>query len=247
MNTQLRGKTDAESLMSCFKKTLSFGIYRNSWILCFSFALLNPIGSYLNSGHPDCTSPPPAVLDTGGATPSLPQCYCSLDDKAHVPPYSASWWGVGGLFVWLPLSQTHARIWRTHVLSKEKGSGGGGATTGHYSGGGGGEKTRRAGHLWCMSVICSDRGLHTHTLLRFKKNPSLLSRHAVLWPWCLLRWRPFCFWWVLSCFKVGSEKRKCLCQGANMDAGKLRKKVTVRMSSIPSAVSQSDHCWGAVF
>lgn len=25
-------------------------------------------------------------------------------------------------------------------------------------GGGGGEKTRRAGHLWCVSVICSDWG-----------------------------------------------------------------------------------------
>lgn len=38
-------------------------------------------------------------------------------------------------------------------------------------GGGGGEKTRRAGHLWCVSVICSDWGYctqtHTHTLLGY--------------------------------------------------------------------------------
>lgn len=78
------------------------------------------------------------------------------------------------------------------MLSKEKGSGGGGgggATAGHYSAGGGGEKTRRAGHLWCVSVICSDWGgvtahTHTHTdvrtLLGFQKNASLLSRHAFL-------------------------------------------------------------------
>lgn len=60
------------------------------------------------------------------------RCYCSLDDKAHVLPYSTSWWGVGGLFVWLPLSKTHAPIWRTHVLTKEKRE----------------QRRRRRGHRW---------------------------------------------------------------------------------------------------
>lgn len=76
--------------------------------------------------YSNVTSGPPRlhlIVAAGAPRPPsllLPRCHCSLDDKAHVPPYSASWWGVGGLFVWLPLSQTHASIWRTHVLTKEK-------------------------------------------------------------------------------------------------------------------------------
>lgn len=128
-----------------------------------------PANSDLNSGHPGCTTPPPAALGAGAPHPLSPSLYCSPDDKAHVPPYSPSWWGVGGLFVWLPLSQTHASIWRTRVLSKEKGNGEGGATFGHYSRRGGGEKTRCAGHLWCVSVIWSDWGFsaltHTHFMV----------------------------------------------------------------------------------
>lgn len=62
------------------------------------------------------------------------------------------------------------------MLSKEKGSGEGGATAGHYSGGGGGEKARRAGHLWCVSVICSDEGLNAHTHVRAHTHFSVSKR-----------------------------------------------------------------------
>lgn len=33
-----------------------------------------------------------------------------------------------------------------------------GGTAGHYSAGGGGEKTRRASHLWCVSLILRGEG-----------------------------------------------------------------------------------------
>lgn len=63
----------------------------------------------------------------------------------------------------------------------------------------GGEKTRRAGHLWCLSVICIDEGGgNSSAALRLYKNPTLLLSHALAGLRCQLRWflfalHRFCF------------------------------------------------------
>lgn len=144
MNAHSSGGTLMPNLpLMCFFSFFIFILWPTYWFLTILLVYVLSIKSTKAYKFKSELRPPrlhftiPGCSGCSVATPSLPlpQCYCSLDDKAHVPPYSASWWGVGGLFVWLPLSQTHAPIWRTHVLSKEKGSGGGGggATAGHYS------------------------------------------------------------------------------------------------------------------
>lgn len=135
---------------------------------------LNTTSSILNSGPPRLHPVTPSHSGAGVPHPLPPSLLVPLFPRwqgPRAPLFSILVGGRRALCLAAIVPDTRSRLTDTRADKRERAEKGEGPPLAFILGGGGGEKTRRAGHLWCVSIICSDwLGLHKHTS-RFPKEP----------------------------------------------------------------------------